>query len=426
MRNEFFRHSALVFGATTAANVLNYLFNFAVSRQLGVEGFAALSSLVGTLMILSVPASVLNLIVVKQTATFHAAGDAARTARLSQVLLKWSAFAALAALVCGEAVHGIIAEFLRISDDGAVTLTVVIIALGFVTPSLRGVLQGEQDFFRYSISLILESSLKVAFAIAFVYANLGVSGAMLGWAIGTSFSLVYTAWAVFRKHGSPGRPIQRLGIDFGGLLRTVFSIVLATGLLTLMSFTDVLLVKHYFNATEAGLYAAVNLTGKIVLFVVSFVPAIILPKAVVRVERGQSATALLLQAGLLNILLSGTVLTIFGAMPARVLGALAGHAFVSAAPYVFQYDAASVLLAMLTLVVNYRIAIHQFNFLYSLGVIVAAELVAITLWHQTMWDVIHILLLGNGVAVVLCLSGIRRPRLAVQEASGPFLAHSEP
>ncbi len=83
IRSDFIRHSALVFGASMAGNICNYLFNFALSRRLGVEGFATLSSLVSFLMIISIPVSVLSLIIVKYTAAYHATGDAQRVRRLS-------------------------------------------------------------------------------------------------------------------------------------------------------------------------------------------------------------------------------------------------------------------------------------------------------------------------------------------------------
>jgi len=87
LRNEFVRHSALVFGATMATNVLNYMFNFALSRRLGVENYATLASLNGGLMILCLPGTIANLVVVKYAAEFHAVGDTGRVSRLTRMVL---------------------------------------------------------------------------------------------------------------------------------------------------------------------------------------------------------------------------------------------------------------------------------------------------------------------------------------------------
>jgi O-antigen/teichoic acid export membrane protein len=349
----------------------------------------------------------LTLIVVKYAATFHAAGDAQRVRRLSQILLKWTTAAAALPFVLGLLLAGSISAFLHIPNDGAVPLTTTILALSLIVPSVRGILQGQQDFVRYGISLVLESLLKVVFAVALVYSGFGAPGAMLGWMLGTSIALAYTIWAVLRKHGAAADASVRLALDMRRLRQTVLGIGLASGVLIVLSFMDVLMVKHFFSAHEAGLYAAVNLTGKVVLFLGAFVPAVILPKAVAKRLAGENSTGLLVQAVAVTLGLSGIALVIFSLMPVEVVRVLAGHQFVAAAPYVMQYDAAMCLLAVVTLAVNYRIGIHRFEFLPWLGAVLVCEITAIAVWHTTLWDVVHVLLGGHAAAVAVCLFGRR-------------------
>lgn len=412
LHSDFLRHSVLVFGASMAVNVFNYVFNFVLSRRLGVEGFATLSSLVSFIMILSIPASVLTLVIVKYAATFHAANDAPRVRRLSQVLLKWTSIAAIVAFAVGIVLRSDVSSFLRIPSDAAVPLCIGILALSFVTPSVRAVLQGEEDFVRYSISTVLEVLLKVIIAVALVYAGYGVSGAMFGWLLGTSGALIYTIWAVLRKHGANADDSVRLALDLRRLLQTTLGVGFAGGFLVALSFMDVLLVKHYFEPHQAGLYAAVNLTGKIVLFVAGFVPLVLLPKAVAATARGEHPGRLLIQAVGLTVAMCGLVLLAFGSVPELVLRVVAGRDFIAASPYVLQYDTAMCLLAVLTLLVNYRIGIHSFGFLVGLGTVLGAEVLAIVSFHASLWAVIHVLLAGNTLAVAVCcyrLIPARRP-----------------
>ncbi len=402
LSNDFLRHGALVFGAAMAANVFNYFFNFALSRRLGVEGYATLSALISFLMILSIPTSVVSLIVVKYTAVYHAAGDSQRVRRLSQVLLKWTGLGSAAIFAIGALLRTQIATFLHIADRTAILLCLGIIAVGVVTPSVRSILQGEQDFARFSFSTLLEVFLKLVIAVALVYAGFGVEGAMFGWVLATICALAYTVWAVLRKHGTFADSSVHLGVDVRRLVQTTLGIGLATGFLTFISFMDVLLVKHYFDAHEAGLYAAVNLTGKVVLFLVGFIPAVVLPKAVAKNVNRENAVPLLLQAGVVTIAMSGAALVLFGLFPGQVIRALAGGAFSAAAPYVLQYDAVMCLLAIVTLLVNFKIAVHQFDFLYGLFAVAVLEVTAITVFHNSLWDVIHVLLIGNALAVLAC------------------------
>lgn len=423
IRSDFVRHGALVFGATMLGNVLNYVFNFAISRRLGVEGFATLSSLMSVLMIVSIPATVLNLIVVKYTAEFHAAGDAAKLGRFARKLLAFTGFASAAIFLIGLLLTGVVADFLRIPNDGALILCAAVVALGFTMPSARGILQGEQNFKAFSISTTIEILLKVSLGVSFVYAGFGVIGAMFGWLIGTSISLIYTTWAV-RIHRNAELPGLRLRLDLTRLVTTSVGIALSTGTLTVLSFIDVVLVKHYFSAHDAGYYAAVNLTGKIVLFVANFLPLIVLPKAIAKARNGESPFALLAQATVGTFLMCGATLAVFGLMPARVIALVAGHQFAPAAQYVFQYDAAMAMLAFVTLLMNYKIALHRFDFLAPVILVVAGEITMISLFHHTLRDVIDILTVGNAIAIAACCYRIAAPAAKPYDGSGPEVALS--
>ncbi|HET9393812.1 MAG TPA: hypothetical protein VFO29_09890 [Candidatus Rubrimentiphilum sp.] len=398
LRSEFVRHSALVFGATTTSSVLSYLFNFAVSRRLGVVDYASVSSLSGLLVILSLPALVINLIVVKYAAEFHAVADVARLARLKHVVLRGSAILAAAFFVCGFLLRGFVASFLHIPNDSAVVLTLAIVALSYMIPSVRGILQGSQNFRMFSVSVVLEVFLKVLFAVGLVYAGFGVRGAMFGWSVAVAVTLLYTMWVV--RATLSGAAEVKLSIDGPRLFKTIYGVAAATAGLTLLSFLDVVLVKHFFDARQAGLFAAVNLTGKVVLFIVAFLPMTLLPKAVAKAARGESPTGLLVQAALGTLLISGTTLAVFAAMPATIISLVAGRAFAPAAPYVFRYDIAMTLLAGITLVVNYKVALHRYDFVYPLFVILIGEVGAIALWHRGLMDVVNILLAGNAVALL--------------------------
>lgn len=412
LNSDFLRHGILVFAGTMTTNVLSYAFNFIFSRHLGVENYATLAALIGGFMLFSIPSTAINLIAVKYAAEYHAVGDAARLRRLSTKTLMLTSLLALAIFVAGALLQPQIAAFLHIANDAAITWTLAIIALGIVMPSARGIVQGCQDFRQFSISLVLEAFLKLLVAVALVYAGFGVAGAMAGWAIGTALALLYTLWAV-RAHFGTQKRYVRLSLEFGPLLSTVGMITVATALLTFLSFIDVVLVKHYFSAHEAGLYSAANLTGKIVLFLVGFLPTVLLPKVVKKAKNGESSLPLLLQAAGVCAVISGVVLLGFSSKPQLIVTTLAGRAFVDAAPLVFQYDVAMVLLAMLTLVVNFRIAVHRLEFVPPLAAVLVLEVVGVAFRHASLWDVVHVLLIGNTAALLATCYRIESPERKV-------------
>jgi hypothetical protein len=96
-------------------------------------------------------------------------------------------------------------------------------------------------------------------------------------------------------------------------------------------------------------------------------------------------------------------LVVYGAAPGLIVTLLAGAAFAPAAPYVFSYGIAMVLLAALNVVVTFKIGLHRFDFILPLAVVAAGEIVGISVHHATLGDVISVLIAGNAVALASSL-----------------------
>jgi hypothetical protein len=157
------------------------------------------------------------------------------------------------------------------------------------------------------------------------------------------------------------------------------------------------------------LYGALSLSGKILLFLVGFVPTVVLPKATRQALSGVSPTGVFLQALGLSLALSSAGLVLYYFFPALVVTTLAGSSFAPAAPYVFVYGIAMVLLAGLNLVVTYKIGIHRFDFIVPLALCAIGEIVGISFYHRSLSDVIDVLLIGNGLALVACAYRVTAP-----------------
>ncbi len=407
LASDFVRHGLLVFVSTTLINVLGYAFHFAISRKIGVEQYGVLSALNAAFMISGVVGAIGTTVVVKYTAEFRANGDGAHLAALVRNLTRYGSIAAVLVMACGIAASPAIAAYLKIANVTAVGFTMVVIGFGVATPCLRGILVGTEDFRRYAVSTVLESTLKAIFGIGLVYAGFGVVGAFAGWAAGSAFALVYTIVILSRAYRSiPGAPLY---IDFARLSRTMANVAAATLLVSTISNADVLVVKHFADPTTAGLYGALSLSGKILLFLVGFLPTVVLPKATRLALSGKSSSLVFLQALGLSVAMSSAGLVVYYFFPALVVTTLAGASFAPAAPYVFTYGFAMVLLAGLNVVVVYKIGIHRFDFLVPLAVCAIGEVAGMSLYHRSLSDVIAVLVIGNLVALVTSAYRVTAP-----------------
>lgn len=419
LRSEFVRHGLIVFASSTLVNLFNYVFHFFMSRRLGVVDYGGLASIFAGLVIVSVPSAILTMVVVRYAAEFKAVSDYARLRRLGDRVMALTALAGVGAFGLCALASGPIARYLNIADQRAVTVAGIVLAGSIVLPGVRGVIQGAQDFRRLAVSTGLEACSKLIFGIAFVFAGLGLVGAILGYAVGALVSLGYTIQVV-RGYAPPSA--TRLRVDLRRLAVTTRGVALSTFALTSMSFVDVLLVKHFFSPEQAGLYGAISLVGKVLLFVVGFVPTVVLPKATARAASGQSALPILLQALIATVALSAVGLAIIGLVPQLVIRAMAGTAYLGAAPYILQYGFAMTLLAATGLVAAYKIGLGRFDFVPTLIAAAIGEIVAIQFLHARLEQVIWVLLTGHALALATSLYGITRPveiasRLPVAEVA---------
>ncbi len=418
-RSDFARHSLIVFAATMLVNALGYAFHFAISRRIGVVQYGVLSALNAGYMISLTFATILATVVVKYAAEYRAESDA--LAKLHTFVRRLTAFgAAASAVVIGAGLLALrpIASFLRVDDLRAVALTVFIIGLTLSSLPMRAVFQGVEDFPTFAWLTSLESLIKAAVGITLVYLGYGVTGAFAGWAVGSVLSLIVTVIVLFGRYH--GRQRAALRIDVRRLAHTMANVSAATLLLTVIGYFDVLIVKHYADPTTAGLYGALSLSGKILLFFVAFVPMIVLPKASRLALAGRSPLPVFLQALGLTAAISAAGLLVYGFAPGLIVTTLAGASFASAAPYVLPYGIAMVLLAALNVVVIYKIGIHRFDFIVPLAVVAVGEIAGISLRHRTLSSVIVVLIVGNAVALAASLFRVNdfvRVRAVVQPSA---------
>jgi O-antigen/teichoic acid export membrane protein len=394
-RNEIFRHGAIVFAGLSVNNALNFVFHFSMTRMLGVQSYAVLSSLISVSFVAVIPAAVAVTVVAKYAAQYNALGERAKLWALIRRVLAGSTITAILVFGGGSAVREPIGAFLHIADPLALTLCLGIIAVMFIEPVLRGVLQGVEDFASYGISYAIEGIGKLACAIVLVRAGYGVDGALLGALLGSLVALAYTIRPIISYRVTGAQTYVHFDIVRLIVLTSGSAVGMAS--MSLLGFMDMLFVKHYFSAEQAGIYAAASLAGKIVYFMVGFAPTILLPKASAHSRIGGSPVRLLAQAGALTGVISLATLVVFAFAPHLVITAIAGAKYEGAASFVLGYGCAMAFLAAANLVINYKIGMHQFDFVIPAITIPIAEAVGISMYHQSLLNVVTVLLVGHAL-----------------------------
>ena len=401
------KQSLLVFSAGMVLNVCGFVAHAVASRELGVTVYGGLYALINAALIAALPAAFVAPVVAQLAAEFRALHDDGHLRGLTDGVAR--GFAKLGIVYVVVAVCGAIpfARFLHVPVWSIPFVGLIAGAALFVS-AMRALAQGTQDFIGYSVSNSIEGLAKVGGIGLLILAGLKLGGGIAGFLFGPLFALIYLGMRLKQRYSNCVPHGVRY--DWRRIMNAGAGAAAATISLTLMGSADVVLVKHYFDPHSAGLYAAASLGGKMLLYLVGFVPTVLLPQAADRHARGAETREVLVASLTMFSAIAICGLFVFRYFGIDVLHALVGHAFDASAPLLVTYGLAMVLLALTNSLTYYGIATHRLAFTAPLLICTLGTLAAIVAIHPTLATVVEILVVGNAVAalaVVVSLIGQR-------------------
>jgi O-antigen/teichoic acid export membrane protein len=412
--SSMLKQSLLVFSAGMVLNVCGFVAHAVASRQLGVTMYGGLYALLNAAVIAALPAAFVAPVVAQLAAEFRALHDDGHLRGLTDSVA--GGFAKLALIYLAVAILGAFpfARFLHV-PVWSVPFVGLLAGVALFVAALRAIAQGTQDFVGYSLSNTFEGIAKVCGIGLLIAIGLKLGGGIAGFLLGPLSALVYLGLRLRNRYA--GAQPHRVRYDWRRIMNAGAGAAAATIATTLMGSADVVLVKHFFDPHSAGLYAAASLGGKMLLYLVGFVPTVLLPQAADRHARGAQTREVLAGSLVMLTVVAFCGLSVFRFFGTQVLHALVGHAFDAAEPLLVAYGLAMVLLALTNSLTFYGIATHRLAFTVPLLICTLGTLAAIAFLHSTLQSVVEILVIGNLVAVLAVAVSLIAQRNTVRRRS---------
>jgi len=399
--NDLIFHGGIVFLGFVAANVFNYLYYMLAGRVLGVLAYGELTALTSALLTLAAPANVLQIIIARLSAGFYATRSYESLRRLSTHTVRWTSLVALLVAAAGVLFRDPLATFFH-TTSGPVLATAAALGIYLVITVQRGVLQGSHRFGELSASYVIEALARVGAGIPLAL-HYGAFGALLGAVIGAAVALVYNLWTIHAATRGDG---VAAAFDLRHIVRVTSGIGVSQFALTVLSFYDVALVRHVFDARSAGLYAAAALVGRAMLGMLQFVPTVVMPKATARASAGSPALRVLGAGVGLSVIIAGAGALIAMFAPGELAAAFAGRAFLDAAPLVLPYVLAAGALGIANVAAAYQIGLHRYSFVIPSTIVAVAEITLNAVWHPSPLIFVIVLLGGHTAYLAATFIGI--------------------
>jgi O-antigen/teichoic acid export membrane protein len=412
LRRGVLSGSAIMLVSSVFVGVMNLVYNFAVAHKLGAGQFGHASAIYTVLMLLSSVTLSFQLLCSKFVA--RSDSESERIA-IYNLLHRRSWLGGLGVGVVLLSGSSAISHYLNLPSP----LLVRVLAVGtvFYVPlgTRRGFMQGTYDFVPLALNFSLEAVIKLIGAVVLMSAGYSVEG-VVG-AISASLIVAYFV-AIPRKHhfGKVQQTTLRAGMEEG-----VQAVIFFIGQVIINNL-DIVLVKHFFDATQAGVYAAVALIGRVVYMLSWSVVSSMFPfsagaRSSEKDGRAVLSTALLLASGI-----SGLFILAAWLMPAGLWQILLGSGFPHEARHF--YSSLLVLYALTTAIYALSVVLMTYEISRKIGNVSwlqlgfsGAIIVGIYIFHGTLHNVITVQL----VLMLVLLLLVSLPFLRRSTSSGVAL-----
>jgi hypothetical protein len=397
LRTLMLRGSLVLLVSTGLVSATNLLYNIAIARGLGAAGFGHATAIYTLLMLLSSVTLAFQLVCSKFVAK-NPEFPAKRAIYRDLLRRSWQVGLALGVLLVLSS--SAIASYLNLPTSRDLVLlgvgTAVYIPLGV----RRGMLQGLYDFRRLAINFVLEVLVKFGGTLLLLHYEWGVTGVIAS--VVASIVIAYAA-------ASPAKDVRadlRGGIPASfreGMQATVFFVGQV-----IISNLDILLVKHYFPAAMAGLYAAVALVGRVVYMFSWSVISSMFPVSAASAHR--QASLKVLKSALALVTGMTTIFTLAAWLaPASLWQAILGARFLgtihdSFSTLLASYSAMTSIYSVAVVLLTYEMSRRIANATWVQLGFSALLPVGISLFHNSLQQVILVqllLMLGLLLAVSL-------------------------
>ncbi len=400
--NYFFKHelvagSAYIFIGSSIANVFNLFFSLFMGRNLTVEGFGVLASTISLIGLISVPAGSIIPTIVNFAGPHFAKEDYGSVKALFLKIIKPLIIASIFMLFCFFTFAGYIGDFFKIADSSIIVIIGVTVALTYIGVVISGILQAKLAFKFISFTNLIGSISKFAIGAGLVFLSLGVKGAI--WAVFISGIIPSILGFIHLKAVFMSKINNTSKINFKSILSYgVPSSLTMLGMTSLIS-ADILIVKHFFDPFQAGVYAGLSLVGKVIFFFTGSIGGVMFPLIVRKHAKNENYNNIFEMAIAMVFIPSVFICAFYFLYPDLSISFIIKNAaYKSASNLLGLFGVFITTYSLITLFVYYFLSIKKTNVYIPVLLAALSQLLFISLYHSSLLTVVVISLL---VALIL-------------------------
>ncbi len=360
----------------------NYLYNLILGRILGPAEFADAAILITFLLVLSFIAMTYQLVTAKFSVLFE--GEL-----FNGFISKIFKNAFVIGLILGAIIIGFskqLQELFRTSSSEMFVVFGIGVPIYFLMSVNRGIYQGHQSYKWLSLTYQAEmlSRLLLTLGLLFVLNNNSSLIISIGILISFGFGLVPFEWRYLKlKAPFTLSKTQSLQVKRFFLITAFYECTQIV-----INNSDILLVKHYFESYDAGLYASLALIGRVVYFIAWMFVMLLLPKVVQLKKEGKQTTTVLFKYVLYIVAIAFIIVFCCACFPELAIQLLFGSDYLSMAPLLWKYATATGLFAVANLFAYYYLSLDRYIPVVISGLFGLLQVALVIVFHSSLEEVV--------------------------------------
>lgn len=315
-KSTFFRQSGWMVIATVGGGVFMSAVH-PIAAKMQPEEYGVFFTLLRCLVLFGIPAGGLQTILAQQTAAAVTDTQSRQLAALFRAVLRGVFLIWVALAIVLLFTQGAIERTLKITNPAALWTTAVVILTSLWIPAVKGVMQGQQNFFGLGCTAILDGIGRFS-ALWIIIGALGgqAAGGMTGVLLGQLAALGLALWTTRRALTGPGEPF-----DATAWRQQILPLTIAPAGLLILQTTDVIFIQSIFPADQSPFYMPAAMIGFALVQFTGPLAAVMYPKIVRSAARAEKSDALKLALGTTALLgiVAASAATLFPELPLRIL-----------------------------------------------------------------------------------------------------------
>jgi len=393
--------SSIVVIGGLAANFFYFLFNLFMSRSLTISDYGILASLMSLMAFPGLITAAIIPVVVRFAGDYFATNNLPLLRGLYFKIKKLLIIMGIVAFIGFLLLVPTISSFFHIENKTILYMADIIIFFGIIGVINTAFLQAKLSFvFQVFISLI-NAVIKLGLGIIFVFSGYSVLGAAMAMIIASivsySVSFIPLKFIFDKKISTPSIKTKELFLYGLPSTLTLF------GLTSFIS-VDIMLVKHFFDPYQAGLYAGLSLIGRVIFFVSAPIGSVMFPLIVQKHSKNESFTNTF-KASLLLVLMASVLLaTSYALFPKFfILFFLKREEYFAISHLIAPFALFIALFSLLSIISNFYLSIKKTKVFIPIILGAFLQIILIIFFHQTFFQIIIISLIITFLLVLSLL-----------------------